>query len=510
MAVISQMLQTGNWMLPSIQNVPYLPHPPLYYWVAAAFQSVLSPWLLPAHDAARLATPFFMALSLLFAGCAGRELIGRRHGRSVVIIMMGCLGLMDTGHQMSTAVAGFAGYSAAFYALTLALRFPALGGVLLGAASVVLFLSASLLEVALVWAVVLMLPAFSAWRTKRYAISVAMALLFGLPLALIWPMGLASNYPAVFAAWWSEYALGPLEGFHRLGLFHEVGYYFTTSLWYAWPAWPLAGWTLYRTRRYDEPLLQLPLMFFAVIILLLTFSDRQATEYAMPLLLPLALLAAIELDTVKRGAAAFLNWFGLMTFGVFGLVLWLGWLALHFGWPAKFAERAAYFSPYYRPEPVVIAPLVALLATMVWGWAVTRRHLRGRQAVTNWTAGLTLFWGLAATLALPWMNSFKSYRPVVERMEAQLPVNVDCVGVPESLMIARVSWDYYANRRLRPYAAGQESTCSYRLVARSRDELGMVTPGWREVWNGSRPREKREIFVLEKRDPSVVAANEKP
>ncbi|GGY06124.1 ArnT family glycosyltransferase [Paludibacterium paludis] len=499
MAVVSEMLRTGNWMLLSIQGEPYLTYPPLYYWVSSAFVSGLSPWLMSPVDAARLATPFFMALSLLFAGCAGRELIGRRHGRSVVLIMMGCLGLMDTGHQLTPVVAGFAGFSAAFYALILALRSPALGGVLLGAASVVLFLSSSLLEVMLVWAVAVMLPAFAAWRTRRYVITLAMALLFGLPLALIWPMKLAASHPAMFDLWWSAHALGPLEGFSHLGLFHDVGYYFITSIWYAWPAWPLAAWTLWRSRRYDEPLLQLPLMFFAIIILLLTFSDRQATEHAMPLLLPMALLAAIELDSVKRGAAAFLNWFGLMTFGFFGLVLWLGWFALHFGWPGKLAERAAYLSPFYRPEPAVIAPMVAVVATLVWGWAVTRRNLRGRQAVTNWAAGLTLFWGLAATLALPWVNSFKSYGPVVERMEAQLPVGVDCVGVAKKNMMARISWDYYAHRTLKAFDTDQDSSCSYRLIMRPRDEATVDVPGWKDIWVGSRPREKREIFVLQQR-----------
>ncbi|WP_230368889.1 hypothetical protein [Paludibacterium denitrificans] len=89
---------------------------------------------------------------------------------------------------------------------------------------------------------------------------------------------------------------------------------------------------MYRNRRYDQPVLQLPLMFFAVILILLTFSDRQSPEYAMPLLLPLSVLAAVELDQLRRGAAAFLNWFGLMTFGFFGLLIWAGWAAMNFGW----------------------------------------------------------------------------------------------------------------------------------------------------------------------------------
>ena len=494
LAVVLDMLKNGHWLVPTIYGEPYLNTPPLYYWVASVFVRLFSPWLLPAHDAARLATPFFMALAMWCAGGAGRELIGRRHGRSVVLIMIGCIGLIDTGHQMTSSVAGFAGYAAAFYALALGLRVPALAGALLGAASTVLFLSSSLLDVALLWSVVVMLPAFSAWRSRRYAITVAMALLFGLPVLLVWPLSFYKYYPQLYQLWWQHYALGELSGFSKIGLFHGAGYYFKTSLWYAWPAWPLAGWALYRCRRYQEPVLQLPLMFFGVIILLLTLSGVQATKNAMPLLLPLSLLAAVELDSLRRGAAAFLNWFGLMTFGFFGLLIWLGWAAMNFGWPAGLAGRATYFSPYYQPHVSALEALCALLATLLWVWALTRRNLRGRQAVTNWAAGIALFWGLTCTLWLPWFDALKSYRPVVNQMMLQLPASANCVAIDPGSLLARISWDYYGGLTLVPDG---ESRCALRLVQRPKGSP--LDHGWQELWRGSRPREDDEIFVLQRR-----------
>lgn len=494
LAVILDMLNQGHWLVPSIQGDPYLLTPPLYYWVASVFVRFFSPWLLPAHDAARLATPFFMAIAMWCAGGAGRELIGRRHGRSVVLIMIGCIGLIDTGHQMTSSVAGFAGYAAAFYALALGLRTPALAGALLGTASTVLLLSTSLLDLALLWAVMALLPIFAHWRNKRYAITVAMALLFGLPMLLVWPLSFHKYYPALFQLWWQHYALGELNGFSQLGMFHDFGYYFKTSLWYAWPAWPLAGWALYRSRRYDQPMLQLPLLFFGVIILLLTLSGVQATKAAMPLLLPLSLLAAVELDSLKRGAAAFLNWFGMMTFGLFGLLIWFGWAAMNYGWPERLAGRAHYFSPYYHVHVSLLAAACALFATLVWIWALTRRHLRGRQAVTNWAAGITLCWGLAATLWLPWIDALKSYRPVVDSMmSSQVPVST-CVATESRNLLARVSWRYYGGLTLVPDG---ENRCRQRLVLRPKDSPPDV--GWSELWHGSRPREDDEIYVLQQR-----------
>ncbi|TDR82090.1 ArnT family glycosyltransferase [Paludibacterium purpuratum] len=494
LAVVLDMLKHGHWLVPTIQGSPWLENPPLYYWVASVFVRWLSPWLLAAHDAARLATPFFMAIALCCVGGAGRELIGRRHGRSAVLILIGCIGLIDTGHQMTSSAAGFAGFAAAFYALALCLRLPALSGALLGLGSTVLFLASSLLDVSLLWAVVLLLPVFPAWRNKRYATTVTMALLFGLPLMLVWPVAFLRYYPDLFALWWRDHALGEMAGFARPDFFHDFGYYFKTSLWYAWPAWPLAGWSLYRRRQLDQPMMQLPGLFFGVFIVLLTLSGVQATKNTMPLLLPLALMAAIELDSLRRGAAAALNWFGLMTFGFFGLLIWFGWAAMNFGWPARLAGRAHYFSPYYVPHVSVPMALCALFATLVWVWALTRRNLRGRQAVTNWVAGITLFWGLAGTLWLPWLDALKSYRPVVDDMVRQQPAAGGCISAEASDWMGRLSWQYYAGIELRTDPA---ANCPLRLVTRPRSER--PDPDWQVLWQGSRPREDDEIFVLERR-----------
>lgn len=498
--MLRHMLASGDAIVPSLLGRPVLDTPPLYYWVAACFARLFSPWLLDFDDAARLATPFFMALALTFAGGAGRELIGRRHGRSVVLILIGCFGMIVTGHQLNNVVAAYAGFSAAFYALTLALRAPALGGALLGAATAALFLSSSLLEVALVWTVVLMLPAFSTWRHKRHAIMVAMALFVALPLSVIWPVLLKGHEPELYRLWWQRYALGPLGGFARVSLFHSAGYYFQTVLWYAFPAWPLAAWALYRNRqRLDQARIQLPMMFFGVVLVMLTLSSKLGSESAMPLLLPLAMLAALELDTLRRGGAAFLNWFGVMTFGLFSLLVWLGWMAMNFGWPARLAARGLYFSPYYLPHVSWLAAAFAVVATLLWLWAVTRKHLRGRQSVTNWAAGITLFWGLLLTLWLPWLDAAKSYRPVVEHMMAALPADArQCVAVEQEQTLARLSWAEYGGLTLRPYAADEVPPCDVQLLVRRRDE-GTAEPGWTVLWQGARPRDKNEQYVLLRR-----------
>ena len=247
-------------------------------------------------------------------------------------------------------------------------------------------------------------------------------------------------------------------------------------------------------------MLQLPLLSFAVLLLLLTFSSNTHTEDAMPLLLPLAVLGAVELDSLRRGAAAFLNWFGLMAFGFFALLVWLGWAAMNLGWPARLAARAEYFSPFYEPRFSWLAVALALLATAVWVWAVTRRHLRGRQAITNWAAGLTLFWGLLLTLWLPFLDAAKSYQPVVMAMVKAMPAGDQCVAVDARQMMARVSWPYYSGLHLKAVAPEQAIPCNLQLLVGERDAVP-VLPGWQLRWQGSRPRDKHEVYYLLQRIP---------
>lgn len=153
---------------------------------------------------------------------------------------------------------------------------------------------------------------------------------------------------------------------------------------------------------------------------LLAINPQRLQDNLVWLLPPLALLGAAKLDGLRRGAAAFINWFGIMAFGLIAVFLWLGFFAMNYGWPAKLAERAAYFSPYYIPDIDPIPMAVALLFTPLWLWAITRKNIRGRQAVTNWAAGVTLAWALLMTLFLPWLNAAKSHAPVVHQMETAL------------------------------------------------------------------------------------------
>ena len=48
--------------------------------------------------------------------------------------------------------------------------------------------------------------------------------------------------------------------------------------------------------------------------------------HALPLLVPCALLASLDIDSLRRGFSAALDWFGILTFGLLAIVVWGIWI----------------------------------------------------------------------------------------------------------------------------------------------------------------------------------------
>ena len=285
---------------------------------------------------------------------------------------------------------------------------------------VLLSLSSGYLLTAAMMFLALALSFHSTWQSKRYLLTLIGAIVVSLPLLILYPLVLSKTNPEWFDIWFNHYSLGVFGGFHQIQTAFNLPYYLKNLLWFALPAWPLAAWTLSRTRIHDKNWDILSLSWLVIMTALLAINPQRLQDNLVWLLPPLALLGAAQLDGLRRGAAAFINWFGIMAFGLIAVFLWLGFFAMNYGWPAKLAERAAYFSPYYIPDIDPIPMAVALLFTPLWLWAITRKNIRGRQAVTNWAAGVTLAWALLMTLFLPWLNAAKSHAPVVHQMEAAL------------------------------------------------------------------------------------------
>lgn len=501
--IIDAMLRSGNWLVPTLAGEVILDRSPFYYQVAAVFARLLAPGWLSVHDAARLATGVFMALALAFCGGAGRELVGRRSGRVVVVVLIGCLGLVIRGHTMTPDVATFTGFALAFYGMVLALRLPGIAGLALGVGSGLAGASASLFEPLIIWLVALVLPvSFRYWRSREYGLTLLLGALVALPWLVLWPLWLWRHSPDLFSLWWVHGATLRLQGYGEFGLLREIWYYLSILPWFAWPALPLALWTLWDARLlgFAKPHIQFPLLVLGLMLPAMMFSPMPREGYALPLLIPFALLAAGGVDRLRRGAAAALNWFGIMTFGLLAIYLWLGWLAANFGIPARLAARGQKVAPGFVAELEWWAVALAILLSMAWVWAVSRRRQRGRQAVTSWAAGVTLGWALLMLLWLPGVDWVRGYHLPARELKNIVSTEQGCIATGNMNLAQVALFVYYTGL---PLQTGRHEQCRLLLLQGSGDALP-PEGNWVKLWDGGRPGESRERFRLYRRAADSV------
>jgi 4-amino-4-deoxy-L-arabinose transferase-like glycosyltransferase len=414
-----------------------------------------------------------------------------------VLLLLGCLGFLIRSHEMTTDVAGLAGIALAIYGLAFARNRPIPGGAITGVGMGLAFLGDGPLPLLMMAVVLVVLPLASPlWRTRNHAITAVVALACAAPLVALWPLMLQWRSPVALRIWMSNAtALG--WGGEGMGLL-----YFVKILpWYAWPAWPLAAWTIWRARRLlpERSDLQLPLLVFVAFLLSVSvFGDAREVN-AMPLLLPLAILGVAELDSLPRGAASALDWFGMTTFFLLAALLWIGWGAALTGQPEVAADWLRKEVPGFTYRFRFLAFVPAALLTLVW-LVVEARSLRStRRAVVNWTAGIAMVWMLVMTLGVPLVDQARSYRDVSARLISNVPQDFRCIARRNVGEAQRALLDYYIGLRSIRDDLPASQGCRVLLVQAPPSHIPAIDSPWVEIWRGSRPGDRNELFILYKR-----------
>jgi 4-amino-4-deoxy-L-arabinose transferase-like glycosyltransferase len=477
----------GNWLLLQLAGRTY-PDAPLYYWLAAAIGKAFS-WLMPFHDAARMTSGVFTLLSLEFILLAARELHGREHAAAAPLILAGSIGFLFHAHEAQPMLVALTAHTAAYWALTLLPRQPRRAAAVFAAAFATGFLANGLLPV------ITLLPAMAiaVWRSENRARHAGW-LLAGIGAAAVpcaaWLLAVYTASPGYFASFFqAELATltlpaNPAANFLR---------YANLLLWYAWPALPLAGWSLWSKRRgLGAPAIALPALSFlaALLVLALLTSLRSAT--ALLVLPPLVLLAAAGVGALRRGAANAFDWFGMVTFTFFACIVWIGWSALVFGWPERLARQAVRLEPGFVGTFSAPAFLFALACTGIWFWMIVTSPRSPMRGIMHWMAGLTLFWLLLASLWMPWIDYGKTFRDVSASLAKALPARTDCIAGAGLQLSFLATLDYFEDIRIIPQRSERAAACSWLLVqGNQHNPAGLAEAGWRPAWTGNRPSDRR-------------------
>jgi len=497
--LIYSLLQSENWLVPTLASEPFMDKPPLFYWTAALFAQVFSGWL-PLHDGARLASGLYTALTMLFIGLAGRKLYGENRGWAAAIILIGCLGMLVRAHQMITDLALLSGCAMLLYGFTYSQDRVIRAGFWIGTGMGIGFMSKGFIAPILFVLIALLLPVlFSIWRTRKFAKSLVFASLCALPWLVVWPWLLFQHSPALFSEWAWSHNIGNWLDYAKQGPSKDVFYYLKSLPWLAWPALPLAAWAVWRERKRltlrDD--LQLPLVVFAVMLVTLSFVPNIKEVFALPMLLPIVLLATASLSMLKRGAANALDWFGLMNFALIAILMWWGWAGLLLDNHAKITQWLKDFQPGFEPDLHTDHFVIAIVASVLWLILVWRVGRSMRRAVVNWAAGITLIWILAMTLWLPWLDSGKSYRQMVVSLKQAMPEHYRCIGREHLGDSQRAMLHYFGGILTQ---RDVRKACDLQLIQGSQLSRPFLNDErWEKIWEGNRKGDKNERYRLYRR-----------
>jgi 4-amino-4-deoxy-L-arabinose transferase-like glycosyltransferase len=497
--VIYSMLKNGDWLVPTIAGEPFMTKPPLFYWTATLFAKLFSP-LLPLHDGARIASGFYTGLTMLFLGLAGRKLYGENRGWAAAIILTGCLGMLVPAHQLFTDLALLAGCAMMLYGFSLSQEHAFRASILIGTGTGIGFMSKGFIAPIFFLLIAASLPLiFRNWRKRHYYLSVATAPLFALPWLTIWPLLLYLHSPQLFSDWAWAHNIGNWISFAKTGPSKDALYYLENLPWLAWPALPLAGWVVWQSRKRlsQRDDLQLPLVSFMVMLITLSLSAQIEDVFALPMLLPITLLATASLSMLKRGAANALDWFGMMTFALLAIIMWWGWAGLLLDNQAKITHWLKDYQPGFEPELHTISFSIAIIATVSWIVVVWRVGRSMRRATLNWASGVTLIWVLAMTLWLPWLDSGKSYRNMVVALKKSLPEHYQCIA-GEQLGDGQRAMLLYFGDIITQHDPKQR--CDVRLIQGNKLSKPLLDETrWKKIWEGSRKGDKAEQYRLYRR-----------
>ena len=463
------------WFSPLLGGMPPDTEGLLPYWLGAWTIQIAPAWF-PVELAARLPFAALLILTLMatwygvyylarspgaqpvafaFGGEAPPLDYARAIADGALLALIACLGLAQLSHEVTSYLAQLGCTALLFFAVSamphrtvfpaIALVTGLLGLTLAGAPALAALLGAG--------SMVLVVVAPGSDTNRRWPWSLAIAVATLVAALVAWKLDLWRWRIVDTATGGKEW-----QSLARL------------LLWFGWPAWPLALWTLWRWRRQivsrqGHRHLLLPLWFAGVSIA--ATLTTQPADRALLLGLPaLAALAAFALPTLQRSVGALIDWFTLLFFSVSAIAIWVIWIAMQTGVPAKPAANVAKLAPGFVPEFSALALAVALAATVAWCTLVWWRASRNRAPI--WKSlvlpagGTTLAWLLLMTLWLPLLDYARSYAPQVQAVQAVLgtaPGCVQTVGLSRGQVAAL---QYHGQLNLQ--TAGLQDECDW-LVA---------------------------------------------
>ena len=498
------------WLAPTVGGLPadaaLLP-----YWLGAAFIKLLGPWVEPAL-AARIPFALLLVLVLVltwystyhlarteaakplpfaFGGEADPIDYARAIADGALLALIASLGLLQLGHETTPELAQLASVALYVYALAASpfrglqpklavlAALPALAAS--GAPSIALALGA-------IGSVICRASSYDAarrfvpWIVGSTALSAAVATGLG--------------------AWGWRIGAGALS-------LDDVWSVLRLLVWFTWPAWPLAAWTVWRWRDHlTDRHIAIPLgcALVSVLACIAMGGSERALMLGLP---PLAVLAAFALPTLQRSTAAAIDWFSVCFFTVFAIAIWVVYASMQTGVPKQPAANIARLAPGYTPSFSLFTLALATVGTLAWLWLVKWRTGRSRhplwKSLVLPASGVALCWLLVMTLLLPPLDHARSYRSLVQRVARAVPAR-SCIAAPGASRSQVVALEHLGGFRVDAATTPSLTRCEYLVQIDASVALGRPGATWQLLARERRNTSEDEVAAVYRR----VAAGARP
>lgn len=473
----------SSWWFPTVAGVGTHEGGLLPYWLGAVSIKIFDGWLDPAL-AARL--PFIALLCLVlgltwyssyvlarskaaqplpfaFGGEANPLDYARTIADGALLALIASLGLLQQGHETTPEMVQWVAMSLYMAALCALQRHPRTAAVGL-AVSLLMFSSSGAPTVGLILGIAASGLILTDPQRQGYTAVIVAVLSTLLASVLAWRLH----------AWtWA------VDRPSSLGKLVQL------LVWFIWPTWLLAGWTLWRWRHHwRERHILLPTVLSGVGLLVSIGmgGSKAALMLAAP---PLAVLAAFALPTLKRSVSAAIDWFSVFFFSAGVLFFWIVYIASQTGWPTKTASNIGRLIPGYHSTFSLWPLLIALSATLAWlalvRWRTShQRHPLWKSLVLP-AGGVVVCWLLLTTLCLPMLDHARSYRYLVAQLKAHID-QTPCIEAPDAPVGMLAALQYFGHYRVQAQQSMHDTQCTYRLTAlAARAPVPPSPAGWQRV-----------------------------
>lgn len=492
--LIANLLHGGSWLVPTFQGDTWN-QSPLYYWVNALIAWPFS-LLLPLPDAARIGNLFWVGTSIYALYQTARSALGSEDARILPFLALSAPGLMLSAHETQPDLAVMAGYAVFFWGTSKICFEKVTPGSTLAA----LGLGVTILSGGLCIALPLIIVLLGQFLFKpKLRLNTLVALMLGLLIGFSWFMHAAAfgnpEPTALLEAIWPTSTLRGLSEIppHLLNFVKLIA-------WTTWPAWPIAIWTLWRRRHsFWRPDTLIPLVVLLIAFILQVSITAARPSKSLILLVPILLLATASVSHLRRGAANLLDAFTLTLFTITAGFVWLGWCAIHFGWPEHLAQTVARLEPGFKTPLTIAPPAIAFLLTI--GWFVLMRNIPRSpvRGIQHWFAGITLIWALVVALWSPWLDHGMSFTRLGNQLAQQIDLS-GCIATYQVSDDARAALSYQLQRNMPRSALKSAASCRLLLTESAGKNQELKLPkGWEnanKVWAGHRRGTRAERYTL--------------